>query len=338
MSFTYKQLSLLLITVLFSASLLSQETDSTAYPNFKLDGSLKNKFEYATETKMSRFSVRNSRLGVRGNITDYASYRVQIELSNEGKFSVLDLSGTLEPIDGLTFTLGQTSIPLFNTYIVSPAEMLFANRAFLGKYYLSTRDLGLVAKYGFNLGVVPTKLEFGIFNGNAINDPVWKKSMSIGGRIEIGDVKKGPRVTAKIYDYPNTDELHYLFYGADFRYKAEDWQFETEVMKRKSMTEFHEDLLSYYVQGAYEIPIKTNMFDLLKPAARWDGIDQNLNEKGFDVNRLTLGLGFGFKRQKFSSILRFDYEWYFVKNELPFLNKNDEMDSDKFTVELLFTF
>jgi len=55
---------------------------------------------------MSRFSVRNSRIGVLGNINTFASYRVQVELSNEGKFSVLDLSGTLKPMDGLSLTLG----------------------------------------------------------------------------------------------------------------------------------------------------------------------------------------------------------------------------------------
>ncbi len=122
--------------LLFSSLFLSaQETDSIAYPNFKVDGTLKNKFEYSTESNMSRFSVRNSRIGVSGNINPYSAYRVQVELSNEGKFSVLDLSGTLKPIEGLSVTLGQTSIPLFNSYVVSPGTMMFANRAFLGKYF-----------------------------------------------------------------------------------------------------------------------------------------------------------------------------------------------------------
>ncbi|MEN6588797.1 MAG: hypothetical protein ABFC30_03930, partial [Proteiniphilum sp.] len=161
---------------LFIRSLQAQYTDSVLYPNIKIDGTLKNKFERASDTGMSRFSVRNSRIGVRVNINSYASYRVQVELSNEGKFSVLDLSGTLKPMDRLSLTLGQTSIPLFNSYIVSPSEMLFANRAFLGIYFLSTRDLGVNGKYGFDIGVVPVKIEAGLYNGNTINDPVWKKN------------------------------------------------------------------------------------------------------------------------------------------------------------------
>lgn len=320
-----------------SVFLTAQGNDSITYPNFKVDGTLKNKFEYASKTNMSRFSVRNSRIGVAGNINTYSAYRVQVELSNEGKFSVLDLSGTLEPVDGFSLTLGQTSIPLFNSYIVTPGAMMFANRAFLGKYFLSTRDLGFVAKYDLLLGAVPAKLEFGVFNGNTINDPVWKKNMSYGGRIELGSMQ-GFRMTAKMYDYPNDETTHFLFYGADLRYEKERWKIETEIMKRESKTEFHTDMLSYYLQSAYVIPIQTKLFEFVKPAARWDAIDERTHVKGFDVNRLTAGVGFGFKNERFSSILRLDYEWYMVNHKMDIFLPSEEMDSDKFTLELLFTF
>jgi len=313
---------------LFIRSLPAQDTDSVLYPNIKIDGTLKNKFERASDTGMSRFSVRNSRIGVRGNINSYASYRVQVELSNEGKFSVLDLSGTLKPMDRLSLTLGQTSIPLFNSYIVSPSEMLFANRAFLGKYFLSTRDLGVIGKYGFEIGSLPVKLEAGLFNGNTINNPVWKSELAYAGRVELGSMK-GLRFSAKIYNYPNNDSTHFVFYGADLRYEINNWKVETEIMKQKSKTENHSDMLSYYLQGAYLIPIKSRMFEFIRPAVRWDAIDERKDEAGFDVNRLTAGIGFGFNQKQFSSILRFDYEWYFVNHEMQIFAANEEMDADK---------
>jgi len=328
---------LLLLLLLLTFTLSAQNIDSVLYPNIKVDGSLKNKFERASDTGMSRFSVRNSRIGVLGNINLYSSYRVQVELSNEGKFSVLDLSGTLKPVDGLSLTLGQTSIPLFNSYIVSPSEMMFANRAFLGKYFLSTRDLGVNGKYGFDMGVVPVKIEAGLYNGNTINDPVWKSELAYGGRVELGSMK-GLRFTAKIYNYPNSDSTHFVFYGADLHYEKENWKVETEIMKQKSKTPYHSDMLSYYLQGACLIPIKTKMFEFIKPAVRWDAIDERTDEAGFDVNRLTAGIGFGFTQKQFSSILRLDYEWYFVNHEMQIFAENAEMDADKFTVELLFTF
>ncbi len=329
---------LLFLTGLLSTVLVfSQETESSSNSNFKIDGTLKNKYEYATETNMSRFSVRNSRVGVRGNVNDFSSYRVQVELSNEGRFQVLDLSGTLNPINGLSITLGQTSIPLFNSYIVSPSEMMFANRTFLGKYYLSTRDLGVNAKYSTNLGVVPLKFELGVYNGNAINDPVWKSNLSVGGRIEIGSME-GLRFTTKIYDYPNYETTHFLIYGADLRYEINQFKVETEIMKKESKTEFNNELLSYYIQSAYRVPLKTKMFNYFLPAVRWDAIDENHDESGFDANRLTVGLGFGNTGERFSSILRFDYEWYFIENQMSIFNATDEIDSNKFTVELLITF
>ena len=329
-------LSIFFISISVNA-MLAQDSETESYPTVKFDGTLKNKFEYAIDNDMSRFSVRNSRVGVRGNVNHFAGYRVQVELSDEGNFKVLDLSGIISPAKGLTFTFGQTSIPLFNSYVVSPSDMMFANRTFLGKYFLSTRDLGLNAKYKFNMGVVPTNLEFGVYNGNAINDPVWKNNMSMGGRIELGSMD-GLRFTAKVYDYPNNDSTHFLIYGADLRYEINNFKVETEVMKKDSRNDFNGDMLSYYIQSAYRFPVKSTFFDYFLPAARWDAIDANFDEKGFDTSRLTLGLGLGFDEAKFSSIIRLDYELYFVNNSMSIFNKNDQMDSDKITVELLLTF
>lgn len=80
------------------------------------------------------------------------------------------------------------------------------------------------------------------------------------------------------------------------------------------------------------------IFKSVVPAVRWDAIDEQSDEKGYDVGRLTVGLGFGLTKKIFSSILRFDYEHYFMNRPLDFLDLNDEMDSNKFTVELLLNF
>lgn len=328
---------IILLTVLSVNIASAQEGDSETYPNINFDGSLKNKYEYAIDNNTSRFSVRNSRVGLSGNVNYFSGYRVQIELSDEGEFKVLDLSGTIRPAKGLSFTLGQTSIPIFNSYITTPATMMFANRAFIGKYFISTRDLGVNAKYKFNMGVVPTNLEFGVYNGNAINDPVWKRNLSYGGRVELGNME-GLRMTAKFYDYPNSDSLHFFIYGADLRYEKGNFKIETEIMKKESKTEFHNDLLSYYIQSAYKIPIKSEFFDNLLPAVRWDSADERFDVSGFDVNRLTVGLGLDLAGETFSSIIRLDYEKYMVNNKMSIFTANDQMDSDKITLELLFSF
>lgn len=329
---------LVIVILLFSSLISAQETDSVRYPTFKVDGTMKNKVEYASETGNSRFSVRNSRVGIRGYLTNYFGYRGQIELSDNGNFKVLDLYGSFEPVKGLSLSLGQTSIPLFNSYVVSPANLMFANRAFIGKYFLSTRDIGFLADYNFKMGPIPASIEFGAYNGNTINDPVWREKLSYGGRLELGNMK-GLRSTFKFYDYLNTPKVHYLFYGADLRYEGDNWKVETEFMKRDNKDIDEDQMLSYYVQGAYAFPLKeTYFFKNIVPAVRWDAIDKHMDESGFDVDRLTVGLGFGLTKKYFSSILRFDYEWYFVNQKLDILSLYDEMDSNKFTIELLLTF
>ena len=322
----------------YSVVLFPQETDSVNYPTFKVDGVMKNKFEYASEISTTRFTVRSSRIGVGGKIAQSVSYRAQLELSDNGNFRVLDLYGTLEPFSGFSFSLGQVNIPLFNSYITNPGAMMFANRAFLGKYFLSTRDIGAMTKYEFEAVKIPVCLEFGVFNGNVINDPVWQENLSYGGRIQLGSMK-GLRATTKIYNYSNSATKHYLIYGADIRYEGANWKIETEILKRDDQIDPANSMRAYYLQGAYAFSLQPDwIFKNLIPAVRWDAIDKSLNHNRFDVNRLTVGLGLGFKKKLFSSLLRFDYEKYFVNQQLDIMNTSPEMDSDKFTIELLLTF
>lgn len=322
--------------IVSSISIFAQ--DNISYPSFKFDGILKNKFEYATENNKSRFSVRNSRLGISGKITPVVDYRAQVELSNEGKFDVLDLYGSFKPIDGLTLRLGQTGIPIHNSYVTNPGKMMFANRAFIGKYFTpGTRDIGLSGTYKLNAGNFPITIDAAVFNGNKSNQPIWSKHLSYSSRLAFGEMK-GFRSTIKMYDYPQSDTTHYVFYGIDFRYQTDNWKIETEAMHRQNKYD-DTKLFSTYVQGAYWIPIRNNkIFRSFMPAARWDAVGTDVFNKGFDVNRATLGLGLGINDQKFLSLLRFDYEWYFVENSLPFLEKNKEMASNKFTMELVLFF
>lgn len=332
----FRRISFLIFLLLLVIVATAQ--DNAAYPSFKFDGILKNKFEYATETNKSRFSVRNSRLGISGKITPVVDYRAQVELSNEGKFDVLDLYGSFKPIDGLTLRLGQTGIPIHNSYVTNPGKMMFANRAFIGKYFTpGTRDIGLSGTYKLDLARFPITLDAAVFNGNKSNQPIWSKHLSYSSRLAFGNMK-GFRSTVKMYDYPQNDTTHYVFYGIDFRYEADNWKVETEAMHRRNKYD-DAKLFSTYLQGAYWLPIRNNrIFKSFMPAARWDAVGNDVFNNGFDVNRATLGLGFGINNQKFLSLLRFDYEWYFVKNSLSFFSKNDEMASDKFTMELVLFF
>ena len=306
-------------------------------PSIKFDGMFKSKYEYADQAKASRFSVRNSRLGIQGDITSFISYRAMAELSNEGKFSILDLYSAITPLTGLTIKIGQSGIPVHNSYATSPGKLMFANRPFIGKYFtFGTRDIGVSAAYNFKISGFPVGIDAAMFNGNTINDPVWTDSPSFAARLRVGNMK-GFRTTAKMYKLPRNDLQDFMIYGADLRYEANNWKVETEVMHRKNKVD-NDKLASAYLQGAYWFPIQNSkLFKNVITAARWDAMGNNQTDDDIDVNRLTLGLGFSFTQAPFGSLIRVDYEFYNTRNDIGIFT-TDVMHSNKLSVELLLTF
>lgn len=334
-----KHLSATLIGIILSLTFLTaQENNWVFTPSIKFDGLLKSKFEYADQTNTSRFSIKNSRFAITGDLTPIVSYRAQLELSNSGEFSVLDLYGAVTPIEGLVVKLGQSSIPIHNSYVTNPGKMMFANRAFIGKYFTpSTRDIGVAASYDFKVCNFPVGFDVAMYNGNKHNEPMWTSTPSYSTRLRVGNMD-GFRTTAKLYKYPNSDLLNYLFYGFDLRYEASNWKVETEVMHRKNKAN-DDKLTSAYLQGAYWFTLRNGkLFKNMIPAIRWDAMGSNQTSDDIDVNRVTLGLGFSFTNAPFDSLLRIDYEFYFAKNDLPILNRYEEMSSNKLSIELLLTF
>ena len=313
----------------------SEISSNSGIPKF--DASIKTKYEYATQTKMSRFSVRNSRMGISGYITDPVRYRIQVELSSEGKFEVLDLNGTINLFKGFNVTLGQTGLPIFNSYIITPSQMLFANRAFVGKYFTGTRDIGVLASYKTTIKNFPVELELGIFNGSSINNPVWTNRPSYAGRLQIGSMN-GLRATLKFYENPHPGSDDYKFRGADIRYSGRNYKIEAEYMDRYNVTKnIHRS--AFYLQGACNFYMHNfGIFKNITPALRWDLIGEDLHLNKIDAGRFTIGLAFGFSDKPGSSLIRFDYEHYLVERPIAEFSKYEEMDSDKFTIELLLVF
>lgn len=333
-----KKIVLGLVALFVTLMAFGEEPSVEKFPTFKVDGTLKSKVEYATNIESTRFSVNSSRIGVQGYFSNYFSYRGLIELNGNGKFAPLDLYANFYPTEGFMLSFGQRTTPLFNNYTIVPTQLMFSNSPFLGGYMANARDIGLLGEYQFGLLNIPTSIEFGLYNGSNINAPVWHKRPSYGGRLAFGTMK-GWRATAKYYDYySNVDAtIRYDVYGADVRYESDKWKLETEVLKRRDKAD-GADIVSYYVQGAYIHPLnKDKIIKNFIPAVRFDGIDQN-NNSGFDVNRLTLGLGFGLSEKYLSSIFRIDYEHFFINNTPTFMGDDKATTSNKVTVELMFVF
>jgi hypothetical protein len=305
------------------------------------DGTLKTKFEWGLNTGDVRFNVRNSRIGLAGQLHRYAGYRLQVELSNEGKFDILDGFATLAPVRNGGIRLGQSSIPFDNAYIITPSQSLFANRAFVGKFFTAgSRDIGAVAYYQIGR-TFPLLLEGGVFNGGTINRPQWTRRPSLALRLTAGSLAHF-RTSIKAYRYPN-EEKDWLLTGADVSYRKNRYLLQAEVMNRYDYRAPSADTRNFtgaYIQSAYSVRARVlPLFHTVTPALRWDAMTYRLMRRGFDVHRLTAGVAFGLTEQPFGSCLRVDFEHYFVRNESQELLQSDDHVSDnKLTLELLLIF
>ena len=137
----------------------------------KIDGAIKAKMEIDLNRGEYRFNVRNSRFGVKGNVSRNMSYRLQVDFSNEGKVSILD-SYVAYKIHGFEAIIGQQQYHFSTDLDRGPSTNMFANRSFLAKYLtsyygsevsdgkavdfvrtLGSRDLGAMFTYSFRAGV-----------------------------------------------------------------------------------------------------------------------------------------------------------------------------------------
>ncbi len=324
-----------------SATLFSQQKDSIPPTKITFDGTLKTKMEWNLNAGEIRFNLRNSRVGFRGNIGAYVDFRVQVELNNEGKFDVLDGYGTVKPFKNFCINVGQTAVPFENLYLITPSEMMFANRTFIGKFFSpGSRDLGLSAMYKIG-NVFPVTMEGGVFNGGKINAPQWTDNPSYAFRVTAGSVEHF-KTSVKMYRYPCA-EKDWLLLGADISYRKNNLLLQAEVMNRHNYNDsisHNRNFSGAYIQSSYTIPCNFGkMFHCLIPALRWDAMSYDFFGDGLDVNRLTLGLACGLNTKPCTSLIRIDFEQYFLRNELPELATREEyVSANKITVELLLKF
>lgn len=305
--------------------------------NIKPELIFKSKYEILTDNGDQRFSVRNSRIGLKGSITKAVDYKFMVDLSGNGKFSVLDLYFKFKFAQRWSVTLGQASVPIFNSYTISPANLDFANRPFIGKFFNSSRDIGLTAEYLIKKEGFPISAQLGVYSGQGINNANWTNEPALGARVIFGSLKEGIRFTAKGLKIKSSEESDCLIYGADLRYKKNNFKVETEVMQKYN--EYNKmNLLSYYAQVFYCFPVSNSSWlSGVEPALRWDQIGEEVADNGFGLNRATIGVNFNLKTGNIKSVLRVNYEHLIDNADLITIPKQEDKEN-KFSVEVLFAF
>lgn len=298
--------------MLFCGSAVAQSDDSeqdttrTARVSYvpKIDGAVKVKLEVDLQDAAYRFNVRNSRFGVRGNVSKSMYYWIQVDFNNEGKISILD-SYVGYTIGGFDAKLGQQQYHFSTDLDRGPTTNMFANRSFLAKYLtsyygsevsdgkivsyvktLGSRDLGLSMSYRFKTDV-PLNLIAGVFNGSGTNNPEWGKRVNLMGRIELGGDKGLQGSVAYYHGYSpqhvKVEEQNGTFVTEDFeqklrmvggelRYTRGGLLLEGEYARRYLCMEGATAMMATaLVQGYYRFQLpKCPTIDYIAPIARWD--------------------------------------------------------------------
>lgn len=327
----YLILSILILS-LNRVILISQDTPEIKSAHVPvISGILKTKFELDLNNSLVRFEVRNARFGAQGTINELMSYRVELDLSDEGKMKMLDAYVKFTPLKDLSFFMGQRKIPFSTDYIRNPAENIFANRSFLAKYINDgMRDIGFYADYKIS-GQLPINIVLGAVNGTGNNNPRWIKKPNLVTRLVIGP-EKFFRATGNLYSGEDPLRKDLLMFGGEIRYEKGSFLIESEYIKRNwtdsLSVRLHDDGL--YFHSYYNFTRKQGPIYMITPTARFDLIGNSVFSKMADASRLTLGVNIGFAPKQFYSEIRVNYENYF-RGYLP-------IHTDKLTVEFIARF
>ncbi len=328
------KLKLLFILFLISFSgnqfLFSQDS-SAVRSEFTpdLDIILKVKTEYDLDNSLMRFEVRNARFGLKGRINDFMSYKVELDLSDEGKMKMLDAYVKLTPLKNLDIYLGQRKIPFSSDYMRNPAENIFANRSFLAKYINDgMRDIGFYIDYRFDTDI-PMEILLGAVNGTGNNNPQWIKRPNLVSRLVLGR-ETGFRATGNFYYGEAENKDHLALFGGELRYSTGNFLIESEYISRNwtDSLRMHDDGL--YLHSFYNVNLNDKIIKMITPTIRWDYMGDLIYSGRIDASRMTLGVNFGFDQKQFHSEIRLNYENY-LKSSLP-------VHTDKLTLEFIARF
>lgn len=354
----------IIAAVIFPVLVSAQDGRGFYMPKF--DAAVKAKVELSTEDGNYRFNVRNARLGLAGNVTDNISYRMQVDLSNQGTIQFLDAYASYQT-GRFKINLGQQLYHFSSDMGRGPSVLIFANRSLLAKFIttfsgayseggtthhyvrqFSSRDLGALATYSITRNS-SVKATVGFFSGSGVNNPQWDNSLNVITRLDVKPVT-GLRVSASFYDGNTPEQGGYRdrlrMVGAEAEYSYGNLHIGGEYARRymKNEEEKYRLLTAAYLQGVYYFKMNSPQVKYLAPALRWDmanGLVFRENLSGgldkTDVNRVTAGINIGFSEAPVKAEIRLNYEKYLFGDKPADLSVN-KLFQDKITLEFVAAF
>jgi hypothetical protein len=308
---------LILPVILLSISVTAQQKKSIYEPT--IDGTIRGKYEYNTSLDGHRFQVRNARFSVRGAVSEYARYKAEIDLSDEGVTRMLDAYVEMKASDRISFLIGQQKVPFSTDNLRSPHNFLFANRSFLGKQLAGLRDVGATLEYEAG-NKLPLELIAGVYNGKGLyNQKEWRNALSYAFRAVYTPADWEFTLN---YNTIQPYELRMHIYNAGIMYTLNQWHFEGELFYKVYEQDAFPDTEGFFVLASYEIPTpEIKSMESISPRIRFDQMNEDNNglinptTNSYTIDdikrsRITGGINFNLKKP-FINEIRLNYEHYF---------------------------
>ena len=306
-----------------------------------IHGTVRTRFEVATESGKYRFQVRNARVSLDGKIAPNIDYYINTDLCDRGSMKILDVWARIYATKDLGFQAGQFRMPFGVDPFRGPNTYIFANRSFIGRQVCNVRAVGVKVMYTFPS--IPLTAEAGAFNPTTIGDHSgWNSSLAFAGKVtySIGNVKLATGFQSIIPDSVRTN----LIDGA-ITWKAGRWLIEGEYMYKHYTAGRHKACHAYNLYADYHLPIKAGVFNRLSFQGRFDGMTDHSNairnSEGLLTtndparNRITVGATISYIKSKNLFLdIRANYEKYFYHHDVT----TTPGTGDKALIELVLRF
>lgn len=298
-------------------------TDSPAI-TVDLTGTLRAKFEYQPTEGNARFNVRTARFGLGGSLYSNFLYKMEIDLSDEGRIRMVDAYVGAKIWKGLSFNMGYMRVPFTIDAHRSPHLQLFANRSFIAKQTGNVRDVGAVLGWKFG-AKIPVNVQIGMFNGSGLAADLqgyWTRQFNYSAKAQVGFLPGMNFVASYQTTLPQAVRIH--LYDIGITYTTGRWLFEGEYLRKEYDEGAFDGVNAVDAFVSYGLPVRRGAFRRISFLGRYDYLDNHSNgiagEEGVlivnDVrrHRATVGVTFSLGLP-FSADIRLNYEKYFYDRQ-----------------------
>lgn len=333
----------LFLLMIISSSLVWAQNKPDFSPKFS--GYVRSWYQTDFATDKGEFLIKEARLGIKGNVNEYAAYKFLVDFTRLGKLQsesdtingkkvitsaaasfsdiLLEAEASITPIENLSFSIGQSKVPFSTDNIKSGAEMEFANRPLITNVAPGLYDIGLIGSYT-NKNVIPAEIKAGLFNGTGPNKSENDKTLNYLLRVNMKPLD-GFGISANYYggsaagadinvfDFGTELEISKVLFAAEYCQKLSE-------LKSKDVTSN-----AFFVYSVYDLELGNFLVSHIMPAVRYEYFEPDNSTTDDGISRVTAGLSLQFAKINYAR-LRINYEMFDYRD-----GRNNP---DKFIIEL----